>query len=128
MTETTQGGAVATTKPAVASGTGSSGSSTSYGTPYYPRTDVEYGLMWNDGQVTRTYGTGASGGVKDAIKWFMNSIKLRRIGVYTKNFYATGIVTRQVVKKASSSADWEEGAWTKYELSREDMLDLYKAG
>lgn len=127
MNETPTGGAVATTtKPATGSSSGSS--SSGYGSSYYPKTDVEYGLLWNDGQVTRVYGTSTTGGVRDAIKWFMNSIKLRRIGVWTKNFYATGIVSRQVVKNGATSADWEEGAWTKYELTREDMLELYKAG
>lgn len=128
MTETPTGGAVATTKPATATGSSTGSTVGSTYKPYYPRTDVEFGLLWNDGQVTKVTGTSTSGGVKDAIRYFTNSIKLRRIGVFTKNYFATGIVSREVEKKAASSAEWVEGKWSKYELTREDMLDLYKAG
>lgn len=129
MTETPTGGAVATTsKPATATGSSTGSTTGSTYKPYYPRTDVEFGLLWNDGQVTKVSSSSTTGGVKDAIRYFTNSIKLRRIGVFTKNFYVTGIVSREVEKKAATSSEWSEGKWNKYELTREDMLDLYKAG
>lgn len=114
MTETAQGSAVVTPPK----------STYSSGTPYYPRTDTEYGIRWNDGEVTKATGLTP----EEAIKWFMNSIKLARIGVRSKDFYATGIVSRTIEKNGAVTSEWVEGEWGNYTLTREDMLRLYRLG
>lgn len=129
MTETPTGGAVATTKGA---GTQSAlPASSNYGSgykppaPYYPRTDEVFGLKWNDGEVTLP---AVSTTPDDALKLYMNSIKLRRVGVYSPDFYPVGVVTGKVEKPSSLVHDWKYSEWEIYKPTREDMLKLLKAG
>lgn len=91
---------------------------------YYPRTEIIYGLKWNDGTVTITTGLTAT----EAIKLFMNSLKLARVGVYSKKIHAVGVVQSNRYKPSSMQTEWTIGDWTKYEMTREDMLALYRAG
>lgn len=129
--QTVIGSTTSSTPPAsTAASAGSSGSSSSSVKPYYPKTDVEYGVLWNDGEVTKPNAATSTytAGPRESIRHFMNSLKLRRIGVSSPDFYLKGIVSREVTKNGASSNDWEYGEWSEYKLTREDMIELFRAG
>jgi hypothetical protein len=85
---------------------------------------VEFGIKWNDDSVTPILGSNP----KEVIRIFMNSIKLKRLGIFTKDHFAVGIVSHTVEKKSAVKDEWLETAWESYSLTQADMLDLYRAG
>ena len=112
MTETAQGQTTTAPRTPVYS----SGSS------YYPRTTSNFGLEWNDGEITTIYTR------KELIKIFVNAIKLKRIGVFTADHYIKRLVFRTVVENGVKQEDKEVGEWVDFKPARDDVLELYRVG
>lgn len=91
-------------------------------TSYYPRTEYEYGIKWQDGEVTKTQGATPL----DAVKLYTNSLRLARIGAHTREFFLVGVVRRPTEKPSAKVAEWVIGEWEPYSVGRDDMLSLYR--